>query len=276
MFRPIALALGLALAFPASVAARPKTEATAPLPALASVPNLRDMGGIVTKDGKHKLRSGILFRSDQLDKMTDADLVQFAKLNLATIIDLRTDGERKQGADRMPAGARAVVLNVLGDKGDQAEMMKAAMAKGSEQMMLGLYRDFASTPRANDAFRGVMTEVVSAKAPTLFHCTAGKDRTGWSAAIILTLLGVSRETIVADFLASNERLVAKNEAFYASRPTVPRAMLEPVFTVRRSYIEESFAEVDRRYGSFDAYAVKILGMDKKAVRRLKKRYLERA
>jgi protein-tyrosine phosphatase len=176
----------------------------------------------------------------------------------------------------VPDGTRNVVYDVIGSQGDQATMMRQAMAAGADKMMTGLYRDFATKPSADTAFRGLLSEIDKAKGPTLFHCTAGKDRTGWGAAVILSLLGVSREAIIADFLASNERLVAKNEAFFAAHPTVPRATLEPVMGVRRDYIEASFAEVDSKYGSIEKYAQIALGVDKKMIKRLRKLYLIRA
>jgi protein-tyrosine phosphatase len=139
--------------------------------------------------------------------------------------------------------------------------------------MRDIYRDLAGTAQADAAYKSLLAELLHAKGPTLFHCTAGKDRTGWGAALILSLLGVPRETVIADFLVSNERLVAKNERIYAAAPSIPRATLEEVMTVRRDYIEAAFAEAERRYGSFDLYAQKALGMDAKAIKLLRKRFL---
>jgi protein-tyrosine phosphatase len=107
----------------------------------------------------------------------------------------------------------------------------------------------------------------------LYHCTAGKDRTGWASVVILMALGVPKEDAVNDFLASNQYLVAKNEKYYAALPHIPRERLEVLLTVRRSFIDASFAEVERRYGGFDAYVRDGLGLDENAIRALKSRYL---
>jgi protein-tyrosine phosphatase len=274
--RKIAIALSLALALPTPVHAKPAIGMIRPAPRLASVPNLRDLGGLLTADGRHRVKPGLLYRSDQLDLMTDPDFALLSALKLETIIDFRTESERKKGPDRVPEGTRNMVYDVIGAQGDQAEMMRKAMTAGSATMMTGLYRDFATSPSADAAYRGLLSDIDKAKGPTLFHCTAGKDRTGWGAAVILSLLGVPREAIIADFLISNDRLVAKNEAFFAAHPTIPRAVLEPVMGVRRDYIETSFAAVERKYGSVEKYAQTALGVDKKMIKRLRKHYLIRA
>ncbi len=241
---------------------------------LDSVPNFRDIGGYKTGD-RRVVRSGLLLRSDQLDHVSDADLARMAKMQFETVIDLRTDGERAKGLDRVPPGVRHLTLNVLAEQNAPAAIMQQMAARGGEAVMIDIYREIAGTEKADAAYRGLLAQVATAKGPTLFHCTAGKDRTGWGAAVILTLLGVPRETVIADFMASNDRLLAKNEAIYAATRAVPRAMLEPMLTVRRVYIETAFAEVERRFGSFDAYAKAALGMDRKAIRRLRKHYLIR-
>jgi protein-tyrosine phosphatase len=254
---------------PASLDAR---AVATPIPILSSVPNFRDLGGQPTTDG-HRVRKGLLFRSDQLDKVSDADLISLWDLKLATIIDLRTDAERSAGQDRVPKGTRHITLDVFGNQREPAAIMKEVMARGGALVMRDIYRDLAGTAQADAAYKSLLAELLHAKGPTLFHCTAGKDRTGWGAALILSLLGVPRETVIADFLVSNERLVAKNERIYAAAPSIPRATLEEVMTVRRDYIEAAFAEAERRYGSFDLYAQKALGMDAKAIKLLRKRFL---
>jgi protein-tyrosine phosphatase len=275
MRRWIVISLLLAVASlpiaPASLDARVVATQT-PAPILSSVPNFRELGGLQTTDGR-KVRKGLLFRSDQLDKVTDADLISLWKLKLATIVDLRTDAERSAGQDMVPKGTRHITLDVLGNQREPAAIMKEVMTRGGVPVMIDIYRDLAGTAQADAAYKSLLAELLHAKGPTLFHCTAGKDRTGWGAALILSLLGVPRETVIADFLVSNERLVAKNERIYAAVPSIPRAALEEVMTVRRDYIEAAFAEADRRYGSFDVYAQEALGMDAKAIKRLRKHYL---
>jgi protein-tyrosine phosphatase len=275
-FRHILLAAMAAFANPLSSAPAESKPVASPSvsTALESVPNFRDLGGYNTRDHR-VVRPGLLLRSDQLDHVSDADLARMAQMRLETVIDLRTDAERAKGADRVPPGVRHVDMNVLAEQSLPAAIMQQVATRGGEAVMIDIYREIAGTEKADTAYRNLLARVGTAKGPTLFHCTAGKDRTGWGAAVILTLLGVPRETVIADFMTSNARLARKNEAIYANAASVPRAMLEPVMTVRRVYIETAFAEVERRFGSFDAYAKTALGMDRKAIKRLRTHYLVR-
>jgi len=113
--------------------------------------------------------------------------------------------------------------------------------------------------------------------PIVYHCTAGKDRTGWATAVILTILGVPRDQVFADYLLSNSYLAAKNAATIssvkASGAPIDPAFLEPVLTVRRDYLQSAFDEVDRNYGSFDAYVRDGLGISDMQVAALRRKYL---
>lgn len=245
---------------------------------LKTIPNLRDIGGYRTTDGRW-VKMGMLYRSDQLDRLSDSDLGAMGGLGLTLVADLRTASERSHEPDRVPAGAEHLVLDVVADsKGSVGGDMRQAMAtiaagKGAE-MLTEANRDFVSLNSARSAYHTLLGRIGAEGAgPTLYHCTAGKDRTGWASAVILTLLGVPRETVMADYLASNDYLRAKNEATMAMLGALPtpiaRENLEPVLTVRAAYIEAAFAEVDARYGSFDRYVREGLGLDDAAVERFR-------
>lgn len=245
---------------------------------LKTVPNLRDIGGYRTADGRW-VKMGLLYRSDQLDRLSDHDLGAMGDLGLALVADLRTASERSHEPDRVPAGAEHLVLDVAADsKGSLGGDMRQAMAtiaagKGAE-MLTEANRDFVSLNSARSAYHTLLSRIgAEAAGPTLYHCTAGKDRTGWASAVILTLLGVPRETVMADYLASNDYLRAKNEATMAMLGALPtpitRENLEPVLTVRAAYIEAAFAEVDKRYGSFDRYVREGLGLNDAEIDRLR-------
>ncbi|WP_238475196.1 tyrosine-protein phosphatase [Sphingomonas cavernae] len=249
---------------------------------LATMPNLRDIGGYRTSDGRW-VRMGMLYRSDQLDRLSDADFATFSNLGVGLIADLRTATERTREPDRVPAGTEHLVLDVAaGSKGGLGGDMRQAMqmiatGKGAE-MLTEANREFVSLDSARSAYATLLDRIAAPSAPpTLYHCTAGKDRTGWATAVILTMLGVPRETVIADYLASNIYLHRKNEAALvaiAKSPTpISRENLEPVMTVRAAYIEAAFAEVERRYGSFDRYVSEGLGIDPATVERLRHRYL---
>jgi protein-tyrosine phosphatase len=249
---------------------------------LATAPNFRDIGGYRTADGRW-VKMGMIYRSDQLDRLSDADLAALGTLGLGLVADLRTQSERAREPDRLPVGARPLVLDVAADSagtlgGDMRKAQAAIAAGKGAEMLVAANRDFVSLPSARAAYGRLLTEL--AKAPgtaTVYHCTAGKDRTGWATAIILTILGVPRDRVIEDYLLSNRYLKAKNDAtiaqLKASGAPIDPAFLEPVLTVRREYIQSAFDEVERHYGSFDAYVRDGLGIDEGQVARLKRLYL---
>lgn len=245
---------------------------------LPSIPNLRDIGGYRTTDGRW-VKMGLLYRSDQLDRIDDQDMAAIERLGLKLVVDLRTLSERSREPDRLPRGSRPLILDVAADSqgslgGDMRKAMTAIAAGKGAELLMEANRDFVSLGSARRAYAGLLNQLAEAQPQALlYHCTAGKDRTGWATAVILTLLGVPRETVMADYLASNAFLEKKNEATIkalsqSTSPIAP-ASLTPVLTVRPEYLESAFDEVDRRYGSFDAYLHIGLGLqpeDRKALR----------
>jgi protein-tyrosine phosphatase len=237
---------------------------------LASAPNFRDLGGYRTSDGRW-VRMGLAYRSDQLDRLNDADLAQVARLAPALVVDLRTAAERQKGPDRLPAGAEPLVADVAADAPPGSGLGKVSNPDAASDFLAAATRGFVTLHSARSAYGLLLTRVATTPGPAVYHCTAGKDRTGWASAVLLTLLGVPRETVMADYLASNDYLVEKNRALFAASPTM--TAIAPVFWVKASYLEGAFEEVDRRYGSFDAYVREGLGLDAAAVARLRARFL---
>lgn len=240
---------------------------------LRGAPNARDLGGIRTVDGR-MLRRRRLLRADALGWLTDADLRVLAGHHLSAVIDLRHPAEVALARpDRLPPGQRVVQLPVydpehpvflylaavlLGQQ-DLAAFGEVAAA-GTPGAMLAVYRWFVADPAARMMFAAAVREIAATPGPVLFHCSAGKDRTGWLAAILLDVLGVDRDTIVADYLLTNaftESLVAP----LRSRPGFDMAVALPVLQARREYLDAAYAEVDLRYGSLDAYLRDGLGLD---------------
>lgn len=244
---------------------------------LKTIPNLRDIGGYRTADGRW-VKMGMLYRSDQLDRLSDNDLAAMGGLGIALVADLRTASERSREPDRVPAGAEHLVLDVAADSrglgGDMRQAMTMITTGKGAAMLTEANREFVALDSARTAYSALLGRIgAEDTGPTLYHCTAGKDRTGWASAVILTILGVPRETVMADYLASNDYLRAKNEAIIgaagsASTP-IARENLEPVLGVRAAYIEAAFAEVEKRYGSFDRYVRDGLGLDDAAIDRLR-------
>jgi protein-tyrosine phosphatase len=241
---------------------------------IRSVPNLRDIGGYTTPGGG-RVRAGVLYRSTALAKLADADLPAFGALGIRTVFDLRTKDERTAAPDRVLPGVRAVVLDVMEDSAGAAPAQlesvlsdpaaAVGMLGGGKAVPLFQrgYREIVILPSALRSYRQFFIDLADEAArPALFHCTTGKDRTGWAAAATLMLMGVSDDNVMSDYLLTNRDLLP------ALRPLLdqfeqaggdPR-LLRPVLGVEPDYLETAVAEMRSRFGSIEAYFRDGLGL----------------
>ncbi|WP_371631983.1 tyrosine-protein phosphatase [Streptomyces sp. NBC_01259] len=252
------------------------------LPAV-SVLNLRDLGGIALRYGC-QVRPGRVLRSGQLSGLGPADDAAVAALGIRTVVDLRTADERASAPDRLPPGARLFVADVLGDNpGVAPARLRALLADTveaerllgdgrAEEIFAETYRQMVLSPRAAAAYRALVDTVAdSAAGPVLFHCTAGKDRTGWAAALLLLLLGASRDTVRAEYLAVNPvvrvayRPYVQNFLDAGGDPEIASAIIE----VRPRYLDTAMDAMDERWGGLDGYVRDGLRLPEEALRRLR-------
>lgn len=184
--------------------------------------NSRELSGFPTADGG-VVASGILFRSDALSALTDEGVQALAVHGIGTVIDLRTDGERDRSADLLPqdGSVRLVPLPVQGGAmdemvqellpaGDGASLSEAQISVIVEQVptLEDLYVAIlaSSATQFAEVGRAVLAASSTDRPGVLFHCTAGKDRTGLAAALLLLVAGVSRELIVEDYTQTGKNL----------------------------------------------------------------------
>jgi protein-tyrosine phosphatase len=168
--------------------------------------NLRDIGGYVGADGR-VVRQGRLYRSDHLNHVTDGGLSALANLGLRTVLDLRLPDERDRQPSRLPAGVSVRHVNPLGaagaaQSGIMDDIKSGRRARFTEDEVCELYVTMLA--EASEMFAAVVLVAgAPADLPALFHCTAGKDRTGIAAAVLLRVLGVDDDTVMADFDLTN-------------------------------------------------------------------------
>jgi len=255
---------------------------------IASIPNLRDLGGYQTSDGK-TVASGLVYRSNQLSGIAPADMGKLAALTLRDAYDLRTKAERDKRPEELPPGVKYVVLDVLADSPQAGPAQLEALMedpKGANEALGGgkveagfqdSYREFVTLPSAQRGFRELFLGLADqTQLPALFHCTTGKDRTGWAAAALLSLLGVPRETVMQDYLRSNDYILPAYQgaidAFVAAcgEADIPRAILG----VKREYLEAAFDEMTGKYGTIEKYFSDALGIDARQQRALRRLYLK--
>ncbi len=252
-----------------------------------SAPNFRDLGGLPVDGGS--VARGQVFRSASLGHLDDAELPAFEGLGIGVVFDLRTEGERTSEPDRLPAAVRLIGLDVLADsKADivaaigQLRSNPAAVNEllggGAVQRMLAdSYRDIVGLPSARAAYRALFLELADAERSggALFHCTAGKDRTGWAAASLLMLLGADEQTIHADYLQTNEDLLPALEPVILSAAAsgVEPELLRDAFGVRLSYLDTALDELETRFGSAERYFHEGLGLSSATIDALRSRLI---
>jgi len=256
---------------------------------IASVPNLRDLGGYETNDGATVVR-GLVYRSNQLAKISPEDMEKIAKLGLKNDYDLRTEAERTPLPDELPPGVNNIWLDVLKDASGSAPTNLLALLQDPEEgnkelgdgkieaVFITSYRDFVSLSSAKTAYHEFFTSLANKnKLPALFHCTTGKDRTGWAAAALLTLLDVPKETVMKDYLRSNDYIlplykeVIDGYVAGGGEPSIPQA----IFGVKEEYLEASFDEMQTNYGTIENYFSEALGIDATMQKKLRDIYLKK-
>ncbi len=254
---------------------------------IATLANLRDIGGYATNGGG-RVRTGLVFRSAELSKLSDEDAASFGKLGVKTVFDLRSEAERAAGVDR-PTGAREVVLDVMADASSSvaAQLVKfadnpAAMADAlSGDKLTSLYeetyRGFVDVPSAKAAYAEMFTEIAGTEnLPALFHCTAGKDRTGWGAASLLLFLGVAEDDVRRDYMSTNEQLLPTLQPTFDSVAATggDPDLMRSVYSVDIRYLEAALGAATESFGSIDGYFSEGLGLGDDVLQALRDRLTE--
>lgn len=245
-------------------------------PLLAAAPNFRDFGGRATRDGR-RVRRGRLFRSELLLGLTPRDLHTLASLDIGLVCDLRSPGERARMSNEWPAGQapERLALDIdeelsavqpdkwsrrLADPGFSAARAHAALIDNYRRMPASYAGDL----------RALFERLSQPDSPkVLVHCAAGKDRTGFVSAMILSALGVPLEGVLEDYLATGElftyeRLIAtrlRTILHGAELPEHAYESLRVLASVHLDFIQAALDTVRTRYGSIEAYLEHPCGLD---------------
>ncbi|WP_162844172.1 tyrosine-protein phosphatase [Sinobacterium caligoides] len=235
---------------------------------LQGADNFRDLGGYQTRDGR-TVKWGVLYRSDALSDLTDDDLTYLGRLKLQQIIDFRSEEERQADPDRIPDGAKLEFLPIV-VKGTAIKELKKKLLSGKHQSedfaQLLLDANTAFVKENSPVFKDYLHRLSdSDNLPLLFHCTAGKDRTGFAAAIALLAVGVPEETIRRDYMLTNVYTEDKVDRQIlgirlASLLRTDDEDVRPLLSVDQSYIETALTTMKMTYGSVDNYLVEALGI----------------
>ncbi len=243
--------------------------------------NLRDLGGYSSKFGG-RVRWGQAYRSAQLDRLSEQGINAMRKLNVKTVVDLRFDDET-QRYPTLKAGFPDAQFITWRSELTQFSEEDANQIKRSwkESLESGDPAQVREAMRVNypaklyshkGVYRSMLVHLIQDDAPLLFHCAAGKDRTGVAAALILSLLGVSREDIIEDYMVTQSQVAHLLESWVGGGATqaqgyedfqqklaqYSREVVQPVFDADIAYIETLMDYVESKYGNFESYAVQVL------------------
>jgi protein-tyrosine phosphatase len=239
---------------------------------LQGATNFRDLGGYPGLEGR-PVRWRQLFRSDHLAGLTEADKSLLAGLGLAKAFDFRGLAERAAVSYELPGVAQhslAIEPTVVQRLQDLVSSGQALTPERTAELMAELYRALVNDQ--SHRFAELFEQLLQAEGPVVFHCTAGKDRTGFAAALILLALGVPRDLVQQDYLLTNR--VFKHPP--AAQSVLPDDVLAVLWRVQPGFLDAALHAVDTDHGGVERYLSQRLGLSPAARQRLAQRYLEPA
>ena len=239
--------------------------------ALPGTWNFRDIGGTPTPAGP--VRRGIVYRSASLAQLDPNGVAALEKLGVTDVFDLRGELEiGRDGKDQVPDTVTVTVAPFHPEEDEAAvhELQEdAATPTTQAERVIAYYAGIPVQPPAQVAVAGLLRTVANGSGGVLVHCAAGKDRTGWAIAALLTVAGADRDAVLADYLLSNaaiESLRGWLQEHYGDAYDTSRQVLgvEPI------YLQAAWDSVEKNFGSFDGYLAAI-GIDDDVVQRVRRR-----
>jgi protein-tyrosine phosphatase len=246
--------------------------------------NVRDLGGYETTDGRI-VRWNRIYRANDLSKLTPEDFEYLSQFNIRLVCDFRSERESEASPSHVIERNSPVRLSLPVDQTglDPNEVRRrirtgGMVAFGAEKRMKDAYRAFVTD--YSEEWTAMFQRLVRPEnLPTVVHCTAGKDRTGFASALVLLTLGVPVETVFEDYLLTNYyqqnffRFVLRWVPLYSFFRTDPKDLL-PLLEARRDYLQTAFDEMVERHGSIEGYLEQALGLKTSLRSRLKAQFLE--
>lgn len=239
--------------------------------ALEGASNLRDLGGWRVADGR-RVRCGIVFRSASLARLTERDVATLAGLGIRTVCDLRGEREAEYAPSRLPASAERVALPIEPTVGASLrDLLKREASTGEDVVLLlgRAYLDYVTTHIGQ--YRRMFELLLQPRRHALlFHCSAGKDRTGLGAALLLTALGATRETVEADYVATDR--LWKRE--YALPAGTPKPLADALYGTHPHLLHAALDAAIEAFGGEAGLLERGLGLDPPRLAQLREMLLE--
>lgn len=226
--------------------------------------NIRDLGGYRGAGGKRVLW-GTFFRADDMAHLSDEDIAYLGSIPITTVFDFRTHKEVEAAPDRLPASVKNMVHRPLAPGNvapSEIQRGKFGAYDDTDAFMHVVYRELVNDTGINATYREFFRLVQNENdLPLLFHCTAGKDRTGMAAAFLLFALGVNRETIIRDYMDSNIYLAGKYTLLTKDNP-----QLAVLYSVKPDYLQTGIETMEKAHGTVENYLTRVLDADIEAIR----------
>lgn len=238
--------------------------------------NFRDLGGYTTTDGHH-VKWGEIYRSADISKLTDADMAVLKDKKITYDVDLRGHQESAQAPDRTNPGTN-YILAPAGSDNLTAWMKGIAHLKGNggDSLMVDYYSKTDSLAARYKPFFGKLLDLPAGQG-LVFHCTAGKDRTGIAAALLLYSLGVPYDTILKDYEATNYYRATENKRSTAGMVVamhIDKDVASSMMQAKPEYLDATFTAIKKQYGSIDNYLKTQIGLTDSDIKKLKKKFLD--
>lgn len=226
--------------------------------------NFRSLGGLPTRSGKVIVENKLI-RADEMSNLLLPDLGLLTKIGVRSVVDFRTQKERAQSIDKLPASCKNEYhFDILSASMDSYIAEIEGAQTDIKQFLTGFYRDLVLGANAIEQWRKFF-EILGNTENTavVYHCTAGKDRTGVATALILEALEVDRSLIMSDFMLSNVLLKGKYDTLIKENPKY-----EDVFLVQSEYLNDAYDAIEKTYGSVEEYLTNVLYVDLGLMREL--------
>jgi len=248
--------------------------------------NFRELGGYKTKTGE-TIKYQKILRSSGLFRLSNEDLSFLSDYGVKNVVDFRSPEEKRSEPDKPIVGSENIFNPVFSvdetmNSGGSQDMIAVLSEEGSgENQMLWVYQDIVTNHHSNQAYRNFFDTLLGNtedNKSVLFHCTAGKDRTGFGAAMFLSAVNVDEDIVIEDYLLSNKYLegFARSKIKEIKEQGLPDSVvskLYDLFMVKQSYIEVALDTIKKNSGSMDAYLEKVLWLDDKKRQKLADIYL---
>jgi protein-tyrosine phosphatase len=239
--------------------------------AIEGQPNFRDLGGLIAGD-KRSVKWGMIYRSGELNSLNAVDVKYMESLQLKKLVDFRFDEEIAEKPDVIPEGIEVINIPVKQGSFTREQLTGWLINNDSEAFdTLLIHANQAFVTDFQEEFGSFLKQLENGE-PLVFHCTAGKDRAGFATVLFLSSLGIDKETILEDYMASNTYNAGMIETTiaYVNSKGLNGELLRPVLEVRLEYIEKAYETIDNEYGGMSNY-LNLLGVD---TEKLKSLYLE--